>query len=131
MRKCRLYLVALVWGGGIAWLLLSVQGFGEIRDQMRRVCLLSDAMTVPGVLLFMAGLLRLAADWGAFDGISYALQYARKRLLPFGNAGDVPPYGDFILQRRDSRPRKRTPLLVAGSLYLSAGMILAAMYSRM
>lgn len=66
-------------------------------DQYR---ILSDAFTVPGMMLIFSGLFIWVNNAGALDAISYCLSIAVTALIPMKRAQGYEKYGDYVERRR-------------------------------
>lgn len=117
MKKVIPYILNLAAGLGMAAVLLAGRGFLETGDTARKLCILSDALAVPGTVFLAAGILMLAAREGIFLGIGYAAGWAVRMLLPGGSGRRPQSYGDYAAKKK-ARPRKN------GRVFLWTGFML-------
>ena len=109
---------AAVFVGFMAWLYISLRDFAgaNLADKCR---ILSDAFTVPGMLLLMFGCLIWFSNGGVLDGLVYGARLAIRSLIPGGRYRDE-KYADYVERRRQSRVKGY------GFLFLSGGAAMAA-----
>lgn len=113
------YALTLSAGAAMVWLVLDLHGFAEKTTAADRYLVLSNAFTIPGTVLLMSGILTLISGTGALDGLTYALNWLKLTLLPFGKQ---PRYMDHV-ERRKNRPKFRGGfLLICGALFLAVAV---------
>ena len=121
-NKLLKYGIAALVGGLMAYSVTRSYNLAEALTDADRYRILSDAFTVPGVVLIMFGLLVMVANGGFFNGISYAGSYALKMLIP-GASKNMERYGDY-LERKSKRPKIGFAfLIIVGACYLAVAVV--------
>ena len=92
------YGITTLIGAMMAFTTMKSYNLAEAATDMEKYRILSDAFTIPGVILIMVGLLVMVSNGGFFNGMAYAFSYAARLLVP-GVSKDVGRYGDFIERR--------------------------------
>ena len=87
---------------------------------------ITDALTVPGILLVCAGLLSSVSEHGAFDGLGYPVRKALGQVRSEARRAEMPKtYYDYVTRRQEKqRLRPRTRLYVGIAFLLLAGAAL-------
>lgn len=85
----------------IASAVINLHGYDEAMTAADKYRILSDAFTIPGVVLMLCSLLVFVSNQGIFDGISYALRYAVKSLIPGLGGQKQERYSDYIERKRE------------------------------
>lgn len=115
---------AFVWL--MAWLYISLRDFdgAKLVDQYR---MLSDAFTVPGILLLMFGCLIWISNLGALDGLAYAVSFAVRSLIPGGRYRDE-KYGDYVERKREKRVKGYGFLFISGSVTMAVAIVFMILF---
>ena len=92
-----------------------------------KMVLICDALTVPGMLLLMVGALIWAANTGALDGITYAVGFAVRALIPGGRHKDE-RYADFVERQREKRVKGYGFLLITGGITMAVATVFLIAY---
>ena len=122
------YGFAALVGGLMAGFTITSHGYGEAAGTAERLRILSDAFTIPGVVLIMFGFLVLVANGGFFNGLSYIGSYAVKLLIP-GMSKDMEKYGDYVERKRAGGKRIKTGFLfIVGGVILLAAVVFTILY---
>ena len=96
-----------------------------------RLRVLSDGFTVSGTVIFLLGTLICLSKNGALDGISYAVGYAVRMLVPGRSVGDTLDYAAHVEHRREKgKNRECGCFLCVGSVYLLIGILFAFLFYR-
>lgn len=117
-------------GIGLAMTLsvLDLHGFSEAVSAMDRYRILSDAFTIPGVVILLCGVLVLVANEGAFEGISYTLSYAVRMLIP-GLHRNPEKYRDYVERRREKGGVKGYAFLfITGAVFSAIAIVFIALF---
>lgn len=93
-------------------------------EKMVMIC---DALTVPGMLLLMVGALIWAANTGALDGITYAVGFAFRALIPGGRHKDE-RYADYVERQREKRVKGYGFLLITGGITMAVATVFLIAY---
>lgn len=88
----------------------------------------SDAFSMPGLLLILFGGLLFVSNEGAFLGVGYALSIAFKALVPGGRL-KMETYADYVERKSGKRVDGYGFLFAVGGVWLAIGLILAAVTS--
>ena len=116
------YAVCVIPAGLIATLVLSQHGYKEAATDMERYRILCDAFTIPGVILIMVGALIWISNTGFFDGISYSVGIALKRLLPFASIQMEDKYYDYKMRKKEARLKGYHFVFITGAVFLAAAL---------
>lgn len=92
-----------------------------------RFVLLSDAFSIPGGLLLMSGLLVKLSNYGALDGLTYAVKFAVRMLIP-GKALEQETYRDYVERKREKNLRGYGFLYISGGFFLALGILFMVLY---
>ncbi len=112
--------------GLMVWLYMSLRDFSgaALVDKYR---MLSDAFTVPGMLLLMFGCLIWVSDLGALDGIAYALTFAFRSLIPGGRHKDE-KYADYVERKRKKKAKGYGFLFASGGVTMAAAVVFMILF---
>ena len=126
--KARLakYCGSAVFAGFMAWLYISLRDFdgAKLADKYR---MLSDAFTVPGILLLMFGCLVWVSNLGVLDGIAYAVNFAFRALIPGGRCRDE-KYADYVERKRKNRMKGYGFLFVSGGVTVALAIVFMILF---
>lgn len=116
------YACCIIPGAIISWLVLDQHGYSSALSDVERYRILCDAFTIPGVILIMAGALVWISNLGGFDGLSYSLKIALKRLLPFGSVEKPEKYFDYVERRKGKRLKGYHFIFITGIGFLALAL---------
>lgn len=124
------YGIASLIGGLLAWMVIEIRGYSSAAPLSMRYMVLCDAFTVPGILLFLSGLLVFVANEGAFEGVSYVFSRAKQALVPFSKKKDI-TYGDYVEERRKKEKIKGYSFLIlTGLAFLAVAVVFLVLFNR-
>ena len=90
---------------------------------------LTDALTVPGVILTCIGLLSVVSEHGAFDGIGFPLRKAFGQIRSEEKRAAMPKtYYDYVTARREKQRMKPRTTLVVGLCFLALAVAALFVY---
>ena len=120
------YGVSLVACAVFVVMFLQEQGLETLtlRNQYR---VLSDAFTVPGLLLIFSGLMVVVMNAGALDGISFVVTYAFKALIP-GLHGTQQSYADYKAEKKEKKIKGYGFLFVVGGINVALSFVFLALF---
>ena len=122
------YGITAAVGALMAYGNMTLDGFWQATETAARYRILCDAFTVPGLILVLSAVLVFVSNEGIFHGITYALTYALRMLIP-GAAHKGERYGDYVERKREKGPIKRYGFLaIVGGAYLVLALIFLALY---
>ena len=106
----------------LAWLYIDQRPFATaaLVDRYRILC---DAFTIPGILLIMVGLLIAIANTGTLDGLSYAVSFAIRSLIPWGRGKRDERYADYVDRRRANRLKGYGFLFISGCVTMAVALV--------
>lgn len=116
------YLISSLFVLALAALYIGLRDFFN-QPLVDQYLMLSDAFTIPGVLLILLGCLIWATDLGGFYGIGFVVNYAKKSIMSFvvpGALGDIENFHDYV-ERKKAEGR----ITGYGFLYIVGGIALA------
>lgn len=117
---------AAAFVGSVAWLYVGLRDFAGATPA-ERYRMLSDAFTVPGVLLLMLGCLIWISNLGALDGISYAIGAAVRSFVPGGRHGEE-AYGDYTRRKRENKIKGYGFLFLSGGVTMAIAVVFTALF---
>lgn len=122
---------AIAFGVGLAFAAIHCFSRGILEMELvARYITLSDAFTVPGMLMGFSGMLVCLANGGAFDGVGYVLGHAIRSLMFFGRRGEAETYKEYVERRREKKTTGYGFLFVTGAVFLAIGTVFTALYYR-
>ncbi len=132
-KKLRKYIITTVVGLLIGAGVMAIQGFGEAADMDRRMVILCDAFTIPGILLIMAAGLVFVSNNGALDAMGFLLSRLASVFIPGIAASQKHErYGDYVARKREKGGIKGYSFLpITGAVFLAVGVILTVIYYGM
>lgn len=110
----------------MAWLYINLRDFdgAKLVDQYR---MLSDAFTVPGILLLMFGCLIWISNLGALDGLAYAVSFAIRSLIPGARYKDE-KYADYVERHREKRLKGYGFLFISGGVTMVVAIVFMILF---
>lgn len=111
---------------GMVILYVNLREFATL-PLVEKYLVLCDGFTIPGLVLVMVGLLIWLTNLGALDGISYAVGYAFKMLVP-GYKDKQETYGDYVARKREKRVTGYGFLFVVGGICLAAALVFMVLF---
>ena len=110
----------------MAYAYIAMRDFAGAKtwEKMVMIC---DALTVPGMLLLMVGALIWVANTGALDGITYAVGFAVRALIPGGRHKDE-RYADYVERQREKRVKGYGFLLITGGITMAVATVFLIAY---
>lgn len=120
------YGICAAFVAAMAWLYISLRDFdgAKLVDQYR---MLSDAFTVPGIILLMAGCLIWISNTGVLDGLGYVVSFAIRGLIPGGRYRDE-KYADYVERQRENRIKGYSFLFVAGGVTMAVAIVFMILF---
>ena len=110
----------------IAWYYISSRWVDDL-TLSEKYCILCDAFSIPGILLFLSGVLMWVDYAGGMDTIAYLTSYIPRMLLP-GAFGEPEKLYDFVEKRRQNRKKGYGFLFLVGILFLAAAFVFLALF---
>lgn len=116
-------------GALMAYATISLHGFSLAVTDAEKYRILADAFTIPGVVIFLCGVLVAVSNEGIFEGVTYALSYAIKMLIPGQGANRHEKYGDYIERKRAKGGIKGYGFLfVVGGVFLVIAVVFITLF---
>ncbi len=107
----------------IAFLHISLnKGFADM-ELTEKLRVLSDAFTIPGVLLIMAGALVWVTNQGTLYGVGYITSMGLKILIPGKGLEMTEKYADYVERKRSKKISGYGFLFVSGGITLAVGIV--------
>lgn len=116
------YAACVIPAALVSLLVLDTHEYALAASDVERYRILTDAFTIPGVILIMVAALVFISNLGGFDGLGYSLKVAIKRLLPFFGAAPDEKYIDYVERKRASRIKGYHFILFSGIAFLAAAL---------
>ena len=125
------YGITLCIGALMAYAVIELHGYAQAATAAERYMVLSNAFTIPGVILIMCWALVFVANEGAFEGISYAVTYAVKLLIPGTGSNRQERYSEFVERRRAKGKTKGFGFLFfVGAAFLVVAVVFIILFYR-
>ncbi len=121
------YLGAFGFAGLMAWLYISPRDFAGA-SRREQYLILTDALTVPGMMLLMFGCLVWVTNLGALDSIAYMLRMAVFSLIPGKRMERDEKYVDYVQRMREKRVKGYGFLFVAGGICMTAALVFMCLF---
>lgn len=126
------YGIAALVGAGMVWAVLHFHGYAGAANAAERYKILCDAFTIPGIVLMLSAVLVWLSNAGSFSGISYAVRYAIRMLIPGMGAGaGRETYAEFVARREEEGGVKGYGFLfiTGAAFFLTAIVFLILFYT--
>ena len=125
------YGIAVAAGALLTLLLLDLHGYVLATEAVDRYRIMSDAFTIPGMLLVMLGCMVWIGGTGALDGIGYTLRHLASRLLPFIGGKDE-RYYDYVARKKTVRKKGGGAFLVlTGLAFLAVSVVFMVLFYQL
>ena len=128
------YGITTLIGGLMAWAVIRLHGLEDAASQADRFRILTDAFTVPGVVLILVGVLVWISNQGAFDGLSFVGKRLVHSLLPFlftNKNGKIETYYDYVSRKKAAGGiRGYAFLFIVGGVFFAASLVFLFLYER-
>ena len=110
----------------MVYVYISLRDFAgvELTEKFR---MLSDAFTIPGVLLIMAGAMVWSSNQGALDGLGYVTSTMVRGLIPGGRAKADERYADYVERKRNNPVRGFSFLFLTGGITIAISLVFLAL----
>lgn len=122
------YLICFAVMGAFTVGILSSVGYSAEHPLDVKLLNLSDAFFVPGVVVFLFGVLVWVSTTGFFDSIAYVVNIGFRALVPFMRRGEYEKYYDYKLRKEEKRVKGYGFILISGLVYLLIGAIFAILF---
>ncbi len=125
MKRLRIILILALITVPICVLVMRNGNFFEAESVQKKIWILADAFTVPGVVIGGVGVIAWIASKGGMDGIGYGLKNAISVVLP----ASLFPYESFhdYKTRKNEKHEKSTyfrPMMVYGGTLIAIALVL-------
>ena len=105
----------------------ALNDFGGAEQLSERYRILSNAFTVPGVLLLMVGVLLYISTTGVFDTLGYALGRFARSLIPGAQYRDEKFY-DYKTRKNEKRAGGYSCLFIVGAAFTLVAIVFLILY---
>lgn len=124
------YVIAFVIGLLMACAVLEIRDYSAAASEVERLRILSDAMTVPGLLLILFGALVWVTGEGVLNGLTFVLRGVIRRLIPGArnNEEDKEGYYEYVMRKRAKKRVRILPFLVVGACYMLVAIYFIARF---
>ncbi len=120
------YIIATAAGLAVSMLVLYTYDFLSMETAAQRLQCLSDAFTLPGVLLLAVGSLMWISQQGTFDFFGYV---GKTVVDLFRTRAEHVRYGDYILEKREKRKIGGFGfLLITGAAFMVIAVVFLVLY---
>ena len=112
----------------LAYITLCNYGFFDANDTQYRYLCLSNAFTIPGVVIMMCGALVWISQQGMFDTLSYAGKMVVDQFRP--SVYKHCKYGDYVMEKRENRKKGGFGFLViVGGVFFAVGIVFNILFN--
>ena len=108
--------------------ILDSVGYSPYHPASLKYLSLADAFFVPGIVVFLFGVLIWVSTTGFFDSISYAVTVGLGSLLPFLRREGKEKYYDYKLRKNEKRIKGYGFILISGLAYLLIGAVFTLLF---
>ena len=121
------------YGCCAAFVALAAVAYVASRDFSKAVVMdqyryLSDAFTIPGVLLIMFGGMVWVSNMGALDGLAFSLRFIAYSLIPGKRAQRSESYGDYVMRKREKQVKGYGFLFISGLISLAISLVFVVLF---
>lgn len=121
------YCSCAVFVAVMAYFYISPRNFAAA-TLLEKYWILCDALTIPGMLLIMAGAMIWVSNLGALDGIGYVLSMLGRSLVPGMRAKADEKFADYVERKREKAIRGYGFLFIAGGVTMAAALVFMALF---
>ena len=90
--------------------------------------MLTDAFTIPGILLSLGCALIFISNQGGFNGLFYGLRRGKEILLPF-LPHEYVKYPEYVEKRKEKKVTGYGFILHVGLVFLAVGIVLLVLFN--
>ena len=125
----RKYFIATLCAAAFSSMILWLKEIGEAEILSDKFKILSDAFTVPGVLLIMVGALIWTSTQGIFDGLGYSFGRIGSMFIPlYQKSFEHLTYYDYKMSKNDKRIKGYSFLFYVGIGFFVIGILFFVLY---
>lgn len=123
------YSITTVIAGLLTLLALYLRDFWSIDTPVEQYRALSDAFSIPGVLLVMVCALVWISTTGFFDGLAYSFLRVGGMLIPFFKKGkEHQTYYDYKMSKKDKEVKGYSFLFFVGITFIAVSLVFIALF---
>lgn len=131
LTKIRLikYGVTGIVGALMAVLVLWIKDFSFSMPLLAKYLILTDAFTIPGVLLIMFGFLAIIASMEFFYGLSYAFRRVVNSFIPVLFRDHV-TYYEYVMEKREKKKSGQSYgfLFITGCFFMVIAIVFYVLF---
>ena len=128
-KTLKRYVVTTLAASAFAGLIMYLKGIGGADSLNETFKILTDAFTVPGVLLIMISALIWVSKDGFFDGMGFAVSRVGNMFLPLvGAVNNHENFYEYKQRKAKNRPSGYSFLLFVGIAFFVIAMIFYVIY---
>ena len=129
VRNIIKYAIAILVGAGLLYLYMWLNDFSKATELTEKYRMLTDAFSIPGIILIMVGGLVFASTDGFFDMITFGLGKAKNMLIPFSKRNNETFY-DYKQRKSKNRLSGYSFLFFTGIAYLTVGIVFLILFYK-
>ena len=114
--------------GMMAYLALWLRDFSTDLPLLEQYRMLSDAFTIPGVILIMVGFLVMIANAGNLMGVAYTVGHAIRNLVPFANRRDERYYDYYKRKKEQGKVTGYGFIFITGAVFMAVSLVFYALF---
>ena len=85
----------------IMWTVLSLHGYSTASTVLDKYRILTDAFSIPGILIVMLGTLVWISNQGMFSGFTFVMGRMFRALIPLGRNKENKTYYEYVQEKRE------------------------------
>ena len=121
------YTSAFAFVAILAYIYIGARDFAGA-PLVEKYWMICDALTIPGIVLIMAGALVWVSNMGALDGLGYAVSSLKRMLIPGAGAKMDERYAEYVERKRNNRVHGYGFLLISGCITMAAALVFMALF---
>ena len=110
------------------FLVLYLDNYWSLDSEQEKLRVLTDAFTIPGILLSLGCALIFISNQGGFNGLFYGLRRGKEILLPF-LPHEYVKYPEYVEKRKEKKVKGYGFILHVGLVFLAVGIVLLVLFN--
>lgn len=107
---------------------MAAKNIFSVTEKVDIYLALCDGFTLSGAIMILVGIMGLIGGMGAFDGVTYALGFLVRFLLPFLRKEHETFYDYKQRKKEKHRSGNATFLFVVGGVFFAVGIIFMCLF---
>lgn len=128
IKNARKYLICFGIMAVITVIIMVSFGFFEEKSLSVKYTILSDAFSVPGMVMLLVGALIWISTTGFFDALAYGVGIIFKGFTLFKKGERFERYYEYKVRKAEKRTKGYGFILISGAIYLLIGVIFILLF---